>query len=321
MILKAKRMSKGQILFIVLFLAAGLQMACNRLPMETITDMETSYEGITKINVTGGALEISYTGGDETNMVNLNAFVEATDSDMDGVVVRREGAELFVDFQSGGDFSFFSSFNVEGFINLTGPVDMAMIMNNSSGTMEVTNVANDEIVLRGSSGMIEGKDLRSSDLRVSISSGKAELNDIEGALNFEISSGMGTLKGMKGDVNFKCSSGLMRLSDIEGLLNGKMSSGKADLSRVQELGEISLSSGMLEADQCGFGTGTKLSASSGYMHVNTTSILEDFNFDFKVGSGSLSIGDKSSSDDLYINNNAAMTINGKLQSGKMVISD
>lgn len=314
-------MSKRKILFIVLFGVAGLQMACNRLPMETITDMETSYEGITRINVTGGALEISYTGGDETSKVNLTAFVEAADPDMDGVVVRREGDELFVDFESGGDFSFFSSFNVEGFISLSGPVDMAINMNNSSGTMEVTNVSNDEIVLRGSSGKIEGKGLSSSDLRVSISSGKVELNDIEGALNFEISSGMGTLQGMKGDVNFKCSSGLVRLSDIEGILNGNMSSGKADLARIQELGEISLSSGMLEADQCGFGTGTKLSASSGYMNVNTTSALDDFNFDFKVGSGSLSIGERSSSDDLYINNNAAVTINGKLQSGKLVISE
>lgn len=314
-------MNKHRILLIVLFGVAGLQMACNRLPMETITDIETSYEGITKINVTGGALEISYTGGDETSKVNLNAFVEATDSDMDGVVVRREGDELFVDFESGGDFSFFSLFNVDGFIHLTGPVDMAMHMINSSGAMEVSNVSNNDIVLRGSSGTIEGKGLSSSDLRVSISSGKVDLSDIEGALNFEISSGMGTLQGMKGDVNFKCSSGLVRLSDIEGVLKGNMSSGKADLNRVQELGEIGLTSGMLEADQCGFGTGTKLSASSGYMKVNTTSVMEDFNFDFKVGSGSLSIGDRSSSDDLYINNNAAMTIKGKLQSGKMVISN
>jgi hypothetical protein len=132
---------------------------------------------------------------------------------------------------------------------------------------------------------------------------------------------MGTLDGMKGNVKFRGSIGMVVLSDIEGLLSGSMSSGKADLNRVSRLGEISLSSGMLEANECGIGSETNLSASSGYMKVNTTSSLKSFNFDFNVGSGRLSIGDQSSSDDMYVNNDAAVTIKGRIQSGKMVISD
>jgi len=315
-------MSRYPVIFLfVLFGFSGLPFGCNPLQMETITDMENSYEGITKVNINGSALQISYTGEEGTRSVNIEAFVEASDSEMEGVIVKRVGDELNVNFDSGNNGSFFSALNVKGYISLTGPVDMAVNFNNSSGTMEVVNVSNDDIVLKGSSGKIEGRNLKSSDLRVKISSGKLDLENIEGGLNMEVSSGMGTLDGMKGNVKFRGSIGMVVLSDIEGLLSGSMSSGKADLNRVSRLGEISLSSGMLEANKCGIGPETKLSASSGYMKVNTTSSLKNFNFDFNVGSGRLSIGDQSSSDDMYVNNDATVTIKGRIQSGKMVISE
>ncbi|WP_161625559.1 DUF4097 family beta strand repeat-containing protein [Cyclobacterium qasimii] len=315
-------MNRYPILFLFVLVGfSGLPFGCNPLPMETITDMENSYDGITKVNVNGGSLEISYIGGEDRKAVNIEAFVEASDTEMEGVIVRRVGDELNVNFESGSNGSFFSAINVEGYISLTGPVDMAVNINNSSGTLEVINVTNDDIVLNGSSGKIVGRNLKSPDLKVKISSGKLELKNIEGGLNMEVSSGMGTLEGMKGDVKFKGSSGMVVLSNIDGLLSGSMSSGKADLNRVSRLGEISLSSGMLEASKCGIGAETNLSASSGYMTVNTTSSLKNFNFDFKVGSGRLNIGDQSSSDDMYVNNDADVTIKGRIQSGKMVISE
>ena len=315
-------MNRYPILFLfVLFGFSGLQSGCNPVPMNTITDMEDSYDGITKINLNGGALEVSYTGKEDMENVTIDAFVEASDMDMEGVLVKQVGDELNVSFESGNNGSFFSSLNIEGYISLSGPIDMALNIHNSSGTMEVSNVNNDEIVLTGSSGKVEGKDLASPNLRVKISSGKLELENIEGGLNMEVSSGMGTLKGMKGDVKFSGSSGYVSFSDVDGLISGGMSSGKADLKRINQLGEISLSSGMLDASQCGLGSETKLSVSSGYMKVNTTSSLSNFNFDFNVGSGRLDIGNESSSEDLYINNDAEVTIKGRIQSGKMVISE
>lgn len=316
-------MYKYPLLFLFVLVGfSGLQSGCNPIPMETISDIESSYQGITKVNVNGGALEISYTGREDTDEVVLNAFVEASDAQMEGVTVKKMGDELYVDFEPTNDFgSFFSSFKVKGYISITGPVDMALDINNSSGTMEVYNVENDDIVLKGSSGKIEGENLRSPDLNVRISSGKLELENIEGGLSLEVSSGMGSLVGMKGNVQFRGSSGMVVLSDVEGVISGSMSSGKADFNRVKELGEINLTSGMLLANDCGLGQETYLSASSGYMKVNTNSPLSDFNFDFSVGSGRLNIGDKASSDDMFVDNGAAVTIKGKIQSGKMVVSN
>jgi len=298
---------------------ASFLMACNPMPMETISDLETSFEGINKIRVNGGALELSYTGGEDTDKVYLSAYISSSDPDLEGVVFNRSGDELIVDFDPDIDFSFFFGNRVKGFISLTGPSEMALEMNSSSGKMEVSNVKHDFITLRGSSGKIEAKNLDSPNLMVKISSGKADLENIRGDLNLVLSSGMGAVQGMDGNVTFNGSSGLVKISDVNGLVSGEMSSGKAEIARVQKLGEVSVSSGMLSAENCGLGRETQLSASSGYMKIEADGDLNQYNFDFKVGSGRLSIGDRSSSEDLYIDRGAEITIKGKLQSGRLNI--
>jgi len=309
------RMDKVPMLVTLLLLF----VSCTSLPKETISDIEISFEGIEKVRVYGGALEISYTGGEETDEVYLNAYVESTDSGMEGVRYRQSGNELIVEFDTELHGSFLFGTQVDGFISLKGPRDMALDIYNSSGKLEVFHVKNESIQLKGSSGKVEGRDLESSNLQVEISSGRAELADIRGNLDLKLSSGMASLEGMKGNVQFQGSSGLVQLSDVQGKVAGKMSSGKADLKRVSNLGAISLTSGMLHAENCGLSEDSFFSASSGYMKVTSNSDLSAYNYDFQVGSGRLSIGDRSSSDDLYIDHGAAQTIKGKLQSGRMVL--
>ncbi|WP_162344298.1 DUF4097 family beta strand repeat-containing protein [Cyclobacterium salsum] len=311
-------MSRIKILFGVAVMLI-LSIGCNPLPKETITDIDTSFEGIRKVIVQGGALEISYTGGDDTEKVYLTAFLESTDAGTEGIHYEQSGDELIVSFDSEMDFSFLFGRQVDGFISLKGPREMELDMYNSSGKLEVYHVRNENIKLRGSSGSIDAKDLDSPNLQVKISSGKAQLENIQGNLDLELSSGMGSLDGMKGSVRFKGSSGLVQIADVDGLVTGEMSSGKADLYRVATLGEISLSSGMLVAEDCGLGAESYFSASSGYMKVTTNTDLSRFNFDFSVGSGRLSIGDQSSSEDLVIDHGASETIRGKLRSGRMVL--
>lgn len=296
-----------------------LSFGCNPLPKGTVSDIDTSFEGIRKVRVHGGALEISYTGGEDTDKVYLTAFLESTDKGIEGITYEQSGDELIVTFTSEMDFSLLFGRQIDGFISLKGPREMELDMYNSSGKLEVYHVQNENIKLRGSSGSVEAKDLDSPNLQVKISSGRVQLEDIQGNLDLELSSGMASLDGMKGSVTFKGSSGLVQIANVDGLVTGKMSSGKADLNRVATLGEITLSSGMLQAEDCGLGAESYFSASSGYMKVTTNSDLNQFNYDFSVGSGRLRIGDRSSSEDLFIDHGAGQTIRGKLQSGRLVL--
>ncbi|MEX2564662.1 MAG: DUF4097 family beta strand repeat-containing protein [Cyclobacteriaceae bacterium] len=302
----------------LLFLMVLVAMAgCNPFPLHPISDIEEGFDGVKEVIVKGGALEVSYRGGPEAQKVYLNAFVEASDESIDGIIYHRSGDQLIVEFDPEINFSFLFGHQVKGFISITGPEEMALNMDNSSGKLEVENVRNEKIVLKASSGKLEARNLHSPNLDIRASSGMIDLEDLEGHLNLKISSGMASLDGMKGDVVFRGSSGLVNLERIEGMVSGKMSSGKANLSHVTTLGEISLSSGMLEAENCGLGETTYLEASSGYMKVTSTTDLEKFNFDFSVGSGRLTIGNRSSSENLYIDNGSSSTIKGKLQSGKL----
>lgn len=310
-------MKYSHVIISCLFLPFLFLVGCNSLPLYPISDIEEEFEGIREIVVNGGVLEISYKGGSESDKVYLNAFVEANDETLDGVTYSRSGDQLIVDFESDFDMSFFFGNRVKGFISLTGPEDMALNMTNSSGKLEVSHVKNEQVSLKISSGKMEGSHIHSPNLKVKASSGMVDLESIEGNLDLQISSGFASLDGMKGDVLFKGSSGVVNIYRVEGMVSGKMSSGKAKLQKVANLGEITLSSGMLEAEDCGLGENTYLGTSSGYMTVTSSTGLQDFNYDFSVGSGRLTIGDRSSSENLYIDNGAPTTIKGKLQSGKL----
>ncbi|MFC4874984.1 DUF4097 family beta strand repeat-containing protein [Negadavirga shengliensis] len=289
--------------------------------METISDIEMAFEGIEEIEVIGEALEISYRGGPEAKEVFLNGLLESNDASTEGISYHRSGNKLRVEAKTGGMGSFLWGKRTAGFINLTGPEDIYLQMKSSSGSMDVSHVRHQKILLKASSGRIYASDIHSDDLQIQISSGRAEAEDLEGTVHLQLSSGRAGLKKTVGDVQFKGSSGFVEIIDVAGLVSGTMSSGKATLGNIAELGEIRLSSGMLEANNCGLGSKTYLQASSGFLKVTTHSSLEDFNFDFSVGSGSLTIGDRHSSNDLLIDNGAVVTVKGSVRSGKMDISE
>lgn len=304
-----------------MLLAILLLYGCIPGRMETISDIEMEFEDIEQIEVIGGALEISYRGGPETKKVFLNALLESNDASSKGIYYRRSGNKLLVEARAKGMGSFLWGNRTTGFIHITGPEEVYLQMKNSSGSMDVSRVRHDKISLKASSGRIYANDIHSGNLEVQLSSGRVDMEDLEGVVYLQVSSGRGSLKNIDGDVRFKGSSGLVEVSDVRGMVSGTMSSGKATLENIAELGEIKLSSGMLDAKNCGLASGTYLQASSGLLKVATHSNLQDFNFDFSVGSGSLTIGNRHSSKNLKIDNGSAVTIRGNVRSGKMDISE
>ncbi|WP_158860942.1 DUF4097 family beta strand repeat-containing protein [Lunatibacter salilacus] len=290
--------------------------ACDFGPMQVITDESETFEGITEIQIRGGALETSYIGSDDTETVTLEAFLESSNPQMDGIIYRRRGSRLEIEMGSTDGLSFWTG-RTKGFISLTGPRKMALDARNSSGTLEIRNVEHSALDFRISSGKMEVHNIVCDHLVLKASSGKLHGENLQGDVDLDLSSGMAALEGVWGNVNFKGSSGSISISEVEGRVDGGMSSGKASLENISEVGKLSLSSGMLTAEEVGISEATNLQASSGYMKIQTHSSLDDFNYDFSVGSGHLSIGGQKGSKDLKIDNGATHTIAGTLRSGKM----
>jgi len=292
--------------------------ACDFGPVQVITDETETFEGITEIQIRGGALETSYIGSDDTETVTLEAFLESSNPQMDGIIYRRRGNLLEIEMGNSGGLSFWTG-RTKGFISVTGPRKIALDVRSSSGIAEIRNVEHSTLDFRISSGKMEVHNIVCDNLVLKASSGKLHGENLQGDVDLDLSSGMATLEGVWGNVNFKGSSGSISISEVEGRVDGGMSSGKASLQNITEIGNLSLSSGMLTAEEVGLSAATNLQASSGYMKLQTFTSLDDFNYDFTVGSGHLSIGDQKGSKNLKINNGATHTIAGKIQSGKMEV--
>ncbi|WP_209328952.1 DUF4097 family beta strand repeat-containing protein [Lunatimonas salinarum] len=303
--------------YLAVSFAGLLFFGCNFRQLEVITDEEATFDGIAEISVAGGALEVRYVGVEGVEEVTLTAYLESNDPISEGIVYHKRGDRLEVMLpESDSPFSFWTG-RTKGYVHLSGPKDIKLDLKGSSGVLDIAHIRGDIFDFSISSGKMELTDVTCNALKLACSSGKLEASGISGAVDLRLSSGLAVLEDVEGNVQFKGSSGSVSIQDINGRVAGSMSSGKASLNQVTELGELSLASGMLTAERAGLGAETSLSVSSGYMRVTTNASLADFNYDFSVGSGHLTIGEEGYTDDIHRDNGRVHTITGKVQSGKL----
>lgn len=295
-----------------------LLVSCNLAPLQVITDEQEVFEGVEEVYIRGGSLEVSYTGSEGADKVEMDIFLESNQPNLDGISYKKRDNRLEIEMHDDIGFGFWTG-RTKGHIQVSGPKNMALDIHNSSGTLEIRNVANENFDFRISSGKMHIRDVEAGLLRLKASSGKLEAEKIVADVELELSSGWAEVRNVTGDVNFKGSSGSISIRDVRGTVAGKISSGKVSLEDIDEVGELGLSSGMLTADDVGLGPESSFWASSGYLRVRTHSPFDDFNFDFSVGSGHLTVGKRSGSNDIKIDNGSPHTVKGKIQSGKMEI--
>ncbi|MCC5939574.1 MAG: DUF4097 family beta strand repeat protein [Lunatimonas sp.] len=294
-----------------------LLVACNFGPVEVITDEEETFDGISEISVQGGTLEVSYVGAESTTQVTLSAYLESNDPVSDGIVFKRKGDRLEVFLPvTDSPFSFWTG-RTKGYVHLTGPKDIKLDLKGSSGVLDVAHIRGDSFDFSISSGRMELTDVTCETLKIACSSGKLEASKINGNVDLRLSSGLAVLKNVEGDVYFKGSSGSVSIKEVSGRVSGVMSSGKATVDKVQEIGNLSVSSGYMRLADVSLGSETHLSVASGMMKVSINHSLSNYNYDFTVGSGYLSIGEQSGSKDVRIDNGSSYTIKGNVQSGKL----
>lgn len=306
-----------------LALVLGLLLSACAVAEKTYTkSYEQQFSGIKEIEVDGRFLEVSYEGREGDQEVFMNAFLEAPESSGFDIKFRKSGSKLKIEVigeSSSTGFNF--GRNRQGFISLTGPEEIKLVLSNSSGSLEVMNVRHDVIDLNVSSGSIKASELEVGDINIRSSSGSIQGEGLYGKVNSQVSSGSLTLRDVVGDIEAKGSSGSMRFEKVEGRVDAKVSSGSIKLREVVHLGDLSTSSGSIRAEGSGLGEGTQLNASSGSIRIQTFSDLDDFNFDLSAGSGSVRVGEKASGKQVKIDNAAAHTIRGSSRSGSIRIAN
>lgn len=292
--------------------------SCGMSQMHVVSDIEETFDGIEEIVIKGGALEVTYEGSDQASDVFLNAYLESNRENGLEIIYKVEGKRLRVELRRGNSNGW-GNFKSKGFISLTGPENMKLQVNNSSGPMFISNVKSDKIDLSISSGRIEARQLSSDRINLTASSGKLEIEGINGHLIGKISSGRGNISKVNGDVSVEASSGSYHISEVDGTVNGSLSSGSITLEEIGELGSLTVSSGRIKAAHAGLGENTRFNGSSGSFVVQTDSNLDDYNFDLSSSSGGLEVGDTKTRKNLNINNRSNITVSGSISSGRISI--
>lgn len=310
---------KNRFLAIVLLIWTILLPGCSYSQMTVVSDIEEVFDGINRVEIYGGPLEVTYEGRNNTSEVSLNAYLEANKPDGVSIEYKVEGDKLIVKWEQSKGFSGWGSFNTEGFISLIGPKDVSLKVDSGSGKASVSGVRNEEIDLSAGSGSVAASDLEVQQMHLSVSSGKLEGKDLVGNVNCKVSSGAAYLKGVEGNVDVVASSGKISVEDASGLVNAKITSGKIELANIGELGSLAGSSGKIEVNNAGLGDNTNIKFSSGSIEIQTPDDLSSFNFNLAASSGSVRVGDQKSGDALIINNNAAKTVSGAVSSGSIRI--
>ena len=209
----------------------------------------------------------------------------------------------------------------QGYISLTGPEDIKINMTNNSGSLEVMNVTHRVIDLKVNSGSIKAIGLEVDKINLTASSGSIKGEGLTGDVIAQVNSGNITITDVEGNVEAKTSSGSLKLEDIQGLVTAKANSGSMKFIGVKELGELTVTSGSIKAESSGLGRNSAFNANSGSITIQTTSNLEDFNFDLSANSGNVKVGDDSSSKKLDIDNGVTETVRGKVSSGSIRIGN
>lgn len=275
------------------------------------------YPNIKQIEVESGWLDVSYQGGEGTE-VSVEAYLESNLSDQDIVFVTL-GDVLKVSYKRSGEKYNWNGKN-KGYLKITGPKSMQVSVRGSSGEINLTNLASEKTILQLTSGTVKAAQIKGN-LTLTSTSGTLKASGIEGNVEARLTSGNAYLENISGKVSYESTSGSLDARDIDGELNVRLTSGNAKIENAKQLGKLSFTSGNVRATNSGLGVNTQFTGTSGNFTIQTPSALNSFNYSLKASSGNLRVGGSSGTKSLELNNNAANTIRGNITSGNMTITN
>jgi lia operon protein LiaG len=280
-----------------------------------LVDAKKSYQGIKKIEVESGWLDVSYTGGTSTE-VNVDAYLESNNTNQDIVFVT-VGDVLKINYTQKQSNYNWNSRN-KGHIHITGPAAIALDLRGSSGNIAIENVKNENTLLKVSSGNVSASGVEGN-LSIRASSGSLKIRDVVGHVNAGVSSGSAGINAIRGNVDYESTSGSLEANDISGEINVSLTSGNAKLNNIGKLGSLRFTSGNLRAANAGLGENTRINGTSGNFNIQTPSNLKEYNFSLKASSGNLRVGGINTGKTLEMDNGSGPWVRGSISSGNITI--
>lgn len=292
-----------------------LMVSTTTFAQNVLVDTKKSYPGIKKIEVDSGWLTVTYEGGSGTE-INLEAYLESNDNDQDIIFVTVGDVLKITHSKKQNNYNWNS--RNKGYINISGPENIALDLKGSSGNITVGNVKNENTSLRISSGNLTATNI-DGNLYIKATSGNLDVSEIDGDVTAGITSGNANFTSINGNLDYESTSGSLEANNVTGELNVGLTSGNAKLNTIGSLGSIRFTSGNIRASNAGLGPNTRFNGSSGNFNIQTPSNLKAYNFSLKASSGNLKVGSTNSGKTLEIDNGSGPWVRGNITSGNITI--
>ncbi|MDF2157206.1 DUF4097 family beta strand repeat-containing protein [Algoriphagus sp. CAU 1675] len=284
---------------------------------KVLVDANKTYSGISSIEVEGGWLDVTYTGGSGSE-VNVEAYLASNNEKQDIVFVTL-GDVLKISYERNSSINTWND-RSEGFIKITGPIEMELEVKNSSGSIYANNVAAEETNLKVSSGRITANRI-SGNLNIHATSGSLMVDGVDGNVEAGVTSGKTDINDVNGNLNYESTSGSLEANKVFGEVNVSLTSGNAKLYNIGSLGNLKFTSGNIRAENAGLGPNTRFNGTSGNFRIQTNSNLSSFNFELKASSGNLKVGNDSGNKSLIIDQGGSSWVKGSISSGNITIEN
>tara|TARA_R110002124_G_scaffold287330_3_gene473090 strand:- start:4578 stop:5498 length:921 start_codon:yes stop_codon:yes gene_type:complete len=273
-----------------------------------------TFNGIQKLEIKSGSIEIQYEGNENRDYIDLEAFLGQEENADKDLVMITVGNTLKIAYNGSSN----GHQKNKKYIKISGPSEMQLAVQSSSGSLRINGVSATSHQLEASSGQVKVSNIKGN-LLLKASSGNLQLSHLTGNLDCQVSSGNASIEDVSGNMDFKATSGQLKARSVSGLLNAKLTSGNMKLSQIGELGSLEITSGNIKADHSGLGAHTSMNGSSGNIQINTISNINDYNFEMRAGSGNIRVGNRSGNKSIHIQNGKSVTIRGKVGSGNISI--
>ncbi len=296
---------------------------------DVIDKVDASFSNITTVEVEGSFCYVNISG---VNSSDVRLTGEITGAERYEVKIRHNvtGSTLRVWIDRPNSLR-----NVKGKLELQVPKSTNIDVENSSGSVHVSNVGQAVVKLETSSGSIQAENIDSDlsaeassggistadiagDVRATTSSGGQKHMTIGGNLKAKASSGGIKVEGVKGEADVttssggqsiatignnlyaQASSGSLKISNVRGDVRAGASSGSISLNNVTGAVHLSTNSGSQRGTNIKLTGHSTFKSSSGSVSMELSNDAEELSFALSASSGSLSAKGSSGRKNLII---------------------
>jgi DUF4097 and DUF4098 domain-containing protein YvlB len=244
------------------------------------------------IEVDAKCLEIEVVGTQADSLILEGAKIA------DNVAVKslKKGATLNVWVEMDGPSL---PFDCVGKILLMVPGDVALRLKTTSGEIKASDVRGRGIFAQSATGSIDLERCTSAVVAKSVS-GHIEVDSSEGKKSLETVSGRISVDASAGDMYAASVSGTVEFDNIDGSIEAKSVSGSIEIDGQRGAVSLKSVSGALDGNNITARDSCLFETKSGSIDIDFTNPLDEFRFELKSLSGSLSAGEMSGKKSLSV---------------------